>query len=283
MRPDGRACTLAGVPTDAPSLALFSSSLPGFAVERIVAAAAALEVGTIEWGAGPGQAIAGMADAERARARCAARGLAVAGLSVQDVEATLDRPERLLPHVRDAAELGAGWLRAFPPALAPAGLAATQRACRDGLARLVEAAAPHGLRVLVEVSPGTVAPSPALLRALLDGQPPDAVGALYDPGNMAREGHVAPRIAVEQLGPYLAHVHLKNVAWRRRDGAWGIAYARLADGVVDWPEVLAALVAAGYDGLLAIDHLRGAPSRAELGRELAHARALLADALGRQG
>jgi sugar phosphate isomerase/epimerase len=98
---------------------------------------------------------------------------------------------------------------------------------------------------------------------------------LYDLGNMAIEGHVDPALAVEELGPYLRHVHVKNIAWRRLGGAWTWRHVRLDAGLVDWRDVLAALRRAGYDGRLSLGHLGGRPTLALLRREVDLLRALL--------
>jgi sugar phosphate isomerase/epimerase len=93
---------------------------------------------------------------------------------------------------------------------------------------------------------------------------------------MAIEGYVAPRLAVERLGPYLRHVHVKNVAWAQQARAWRWRYAALADGLVDWPSTMAALAAAGYGGWFSIDHLGGRPTQGLLGSETDHLRRLVA-------
>jgi sugar phosphate isomerase/epimerase len=129
--------------------------------------------------------------------------------------------------------------------------------------------------LLVETSPGTIAPSTAQARALVDGLPPEHVGVLYDPGNMAIEGHVAPTLAVDELGSYLHHVHVKNIAWRRLGGTWTWRHAALDAGFLDWGDVLSALRRAGYAGRLSLDHLGGRPSLALLRREVELLRTLL--------
>ena len=83
------------------------------------------------------------------------------------------------------------------------------------------------------------------------------MGVLYDPGNMAIEGSVAPRLALAQLGPYLRHVHVKNIAWSRHSGVWRWRHAPLTAGVLDWPDIFAAIAASGYAGRFSIDHLGG--------------------------
>jgi sugar phosphate isomerase/epimerase len=61
------------------------------------------------------------------------------------------------------------------------------------------------------------------------------------------------------LGPYLAHVHAKNSAWRQRGRrgddslAWHAEWAPLDEGIVDLRELLAALRQVGYDGWVSVE------------------------------
>jgi sugar phosphate isomerase/epimerase len=248
-------------------LCLFSSALPGWEPARVVGAARSVGLDAVEWGIGPGQPL----DSPRAGA-AALRKLDVraAGICVQGGAASLTAPRRIEPFAALAAELGAPHVRVF----APAHRAGAFDRARDGVACAAELAATHSVVILVETSPGTIAPSTRHARALVDGFPPERVGVLYDPGNIVIEGHVDPRLAVHELGPYLRHVHVKNVAWRRVDGAWTWRHAALDKGLLDWRALLAALRAARYDGRLSLDHLGGKPTRAVLRRELELLRSL---------
>jgi sugar phosphate isomerase/epimerase len=182
----------------------------------------------------------------------------------------LTAPGRLPPFAALAAELDAPHVRVFAPGFrADAG----ERA-REGMARAVEIGREYGVIILVETAPATIAPSTAQARALVEGLPPDRVGVLYDPGNMVVEGHVEPRLAVGELGPYLRHVHVKNVAWHRRNGSWNWRHAPLAAGMLNWVAILASLRRVGYAGRLSLDHLGGRPSTAILRREVETLRAL---------
>lgn len=231
-------------------------------------AARAVGLAAVEWGIGPGQAL----ESPRA-ARRALRNVDVepAGICVQGGAASLTAPARLGPFAALAAELGAPHIRVF----APAYRAGARERAPDGLARAAQIAAAHGVALLVETSPGTIAPSTAQARALVGGLPPEHVGVLYDPGNMAIEGHVDPALAVDELGPYLHHVHVKNIAWRRRAGTWSWPHAGLDAGLLDWRDVLSALRRARYTGKLSLDHLGGRPAVALLRREVAFLRTLL--------
>jgi sugar phosphate isomerase/epimerase len=237
-------------------LCLFSSALPGWDPSRVARAALDAGLAAVEWGIGAGQAVQSPSGAA---AILDDLGVAAAGICVQDGSASLTEPEKLGPFAALAAEIGAPHVRVFAPALGePA----------EGLAAAAAIAKEHGVMLLIENGPGTIAPSTAQARALVDAFPPDEVGVLYDPGNMVIEGHVDPRLAIAELGPYLRHVHVKNVAWHRENGAWQWRHASLDAGLLDWGAILAALRQASYTGRLCLDHLGGAPSLATLQREL---------------
>ncbi len=242
-------------------LCLFSSALPGWDAPHVARAARAAGLAAVEWGIGPGEAL----ESPRA-ARSALRSLDVkiAGICIQGDAASLTAPARIEPFAALAAELGAPHVRVFAPALR----ADAHERARDGIARVAELAKEYGVAVLVETSPGTIAPSTAHARALVAGFPPERVGVLYDPGNMVIEGHVDPRLAVDELGPYLRHVHVKNVLWRREGGAWTWRHARLDAGLLEWRAILAALRRGAYSGRLSLDHLGGKPTLASLRREV---------------
>jgi len=91
--------------------------------------------------------------------------------------------------------------------------------------------------------------------ALCDGLDPARVGVIHDVGNLVIEGHEDYAAAFDMLGPYLAHVHVKNVAWRPTGRstvdsgtAWAEEWATLRDGQADIEGYFRALRAAGYDG-----------------------------------
>ncbi len=243
-------------------LSLFSSALPDWGPERVAAAARAVGLDTVEWGVGPGQAL----ESPRAAARALRHvDVEAAGICVQGGAATLNAPARLQAFAALAEELGAPHVRVFAPAYRPG----AREQARDWLARAARVTAAYGVTLLVETSPGTIAPSTAQARALVDGFPPDRAAVLYDPGNMAIEGHVEPRLAADELGPYLRHVHVKNIAWRWR-------HTGLAAGLLDWADILSALDHARYSGRLSLDHLGGRATLGLLRREVGVLRALLA-------
>jgi len=132
--------------------------------------------------------------------------------------------------------------------------------------RAIEMARDVGVKIMVEVHNGLIVPSASAMRRLLDGLDPDWIGAVFDPGNMIREGMENWQMGVETLGPYLQHVHVKNGVWKRNeDGRWAQDSASLAEGLVDWPAVVEALKSVGYDGYLDIEDFRGGYARKPVG------------------
>ncbi|MCD6055037.1 MAG: Xylose isomerase domain protein barrel [Rubrobacteraceae bacterium] len=125
----------------------------------------------------------------------------------------------------------------------------------------------HGVKALIEIHHRTICPSASLAHRLVSALDPDLVGVILDPGNMAQEGFEDYRIGAELLGPYLAHVHIKNSAfeWPAGGGVWEPRWAPLEDGVVDFGLVFEALEYVGYDAWLVIEDFSGVrPSREAL-------------------
>ena len=111
----------------------------------------------------------------------------------------------------------------------------------------------YGVKALIELHHGRLLPTATAAAQFLAGFDPRDVGVIHDAGNMVHEGYEPYRLGVEALGPYLAHVHLKNAAWRpagpRDDGgaAWRVDWTPLRDGMVDVVALFRALRAVGYD------------------------------------
>ncbi|MHC4712517.1 MAG: sugar phosphate isomerase/epimerase family protein [Planctomycetota bacterium] len=131
---------------------------------------------------------------------------------------------------------------------------------REDYEKMSGAALKAGVKICVETHMNQIAPSASAARRLLDGLDPNAVGVIYDPGNMVTEGHERTEMGLDILGPYLAHVHAKNGAWVRKADAgpgehpWSAGHASaMDDGIVNWSAVLAALKDFGYDGYVSFE------------------------------
>jgi len=115
-------------------------------------------------------------------------------------------------------------------------------------------AAQHGVKGLVELHHETITPSASAAFRLLDGLDPEHVGVIHDLGNLVIEGREETLASLQLLGPYLAHVHVKNVAWvpgaPEEDGTvrWHHEWAPLRTGTGDVDAYFRALHTFGYDG-----------------------------------
>jgi sugar phosphate isomerase/epimerase len=142
---------------------------------------------------------------------------------------------------------------------------------REQYARVAELAEQYGVRANIEIHHKQLTPSPHAAAAFLAGLDPQHVGVIHDIGNMVWEGWTEYRLGLEALGPYLAHVQVKNGAsvqvGRREDGTaeWANTQRSLREGFADIPAFLAALRQVGYDGWVSVEDFSdlGEQSRAE--------------------
>ncbi|MBB6673393.1 sugar phosphate isomerase/epimerase family protein [Cohnella nanjingensis] len=183
---------------------------------------------------------------------------------------------------RLARTLGAEMIRVGVPGYDP--IVGYERQLASAYAYLDEVdalARSYGVKALAEIHHGTIIPSASAAHRLVSRYSPDRIGVLLDPGNMVHEGMENYRMGMEILGPYLAHVHVKNAGWHLSgagtdgrghpnaahaagDGngaepapldpiAWQCSWRPIASGIVPWKQVLAALKAVGYDGWLGLE------------------------------
>jgi sugar phosphate isomerase/epimerase len=174
--------------------------------------------------------------------------------------------ERLLAAT---AALGAERVRVRTPALGGAMYPELFEHTRRCFVDVADRAAHHGVRALVELHHQTVVSSASAALRLLDGLDPAAVGVIHDLGNLVIEGGEDARAGLEMLGDLLAHVHVKNAAWRvrdqREDGTteWVHEWADLASGQADVPAYLLVLHEIGYDGWVTLEDFTTARPLAE--------------------
>lgn len=89
----------------------------------------------------------------------------------------------------------------------------------------------------------------------LEGIDPGQVGAYLDPGHLCLEGEPIA-LAVDIVRPTLRMVAAKNARYRfvadGRGSRWVVEWVQLAEGIQRWPDVIAALRAAGYVGAISV-------------------------------
>jgi sugar phosphate isomerase/epimerase len=213
-------------------------------------------------------------------------GLGYSGIGGYQQAADHDGVETML---RVTSELGAGQVRISMPVYRQekerTGETYTQLfdRTRADLEWAVSRAADLGVKALVELHHMTITPSASAALRLVDGLDPEHVGVIHDLGNLVIEGHEDHLAAFELLGPYLAHVHVKNARWvdtgdTRADGSsiWQHEWAPLRTGQASVSDYLDDLRAFGYDGWVTIeDFSTDLPLDARTADNLAYLRSLV--------
>ncbi len=162
--------------------------------------------------------------------------------------------------MRGTAALGAPQLRVNVPKYdgSESYLKARDRA-KSQYAEVAAMAREHGVRAVIEIHMGNLTPSASAAATFLDNFDPAYVGAIHDAGNMVYEGYEQYRLGLEVLGPYLAHVHLKNASWQvvgtRPDGSteWRAGWATIKTGIADMAALFQALRSVDYDGWVSFE------------------------------
>ena len=155
-------------------------------------------------------------------------------------------------------EAGAPHFRLQAPRISRTGLpyATLFDQTMDFFAAIESEAHSNGVRALLEIHHNTICSSAALAYRLLSHFDPRRVGVIYDLGNLVFEGYEEHSIALDLLGPYLGHVHLKNAAhFRAADGGWKADWTPLEDGEIRVPEFLEFLQSRGYDRWVSIEDM----------------------------
>ncbi|MBT2490875.1 sugar phosphate isomerase/epimerase [Streptomyces sp. ISL-96] len=179
-----------------------------------------------------------------------------------DPQGRAARAELLVTAVRVAADLGAHAVHCFS-GVTPHGVSpdtAWQR-LTESLAPVIDAAATAGVPLAVEPEPGhllsTVADFHHLRRTLGD---PSSLGLTLDIGHCQCLESSSPADCVREAAPWLRHVQIEDM----RRGVH--EHLPFGDGEIDFPPVLEALAATGYQGLTVVElprHSHAGPDLAE--------------------
>ena len=189
-----------------------------------------------------------------------AAGLALSGLAPYVPFADHANAERVL---KVAAETGARRVRfTSPKPTDDVPFDTLWTKARADLEVLQEIARPLGAQVVIQIHHGNIVSTSSSARRLVDGLDPEFIAVMHDLGNTTiegREGLLSLKMGLEILGPYLAHVHIKNAAWAKvgedADGAaqWKWSWATLRSGMGDVKAYFRALKAVGYDGWVTLE------------------------------
>ncbi len=149
-----------------------------------------------------------------------------------------------------------------------------------GFARVVELAKGTGIKLLIEMHGNTIHPSASLAYRLASNFSPNDVGVIYDPQNMVRDGYETIALALQLLGPYLAHCHLgahRPLLGTPNDKGtmqWKWEQCSLGDGLFDVPTMLAQFKKVGYQGFISIEDFANLPVEDKLSRAIAYLKSL---------
>ncbi|MFF3644179.1 sugar phosphate isomerase/epimerase family protein [Streptomyces sp. NPDC002564] len=168
-----------------------------------------------------------------------------------DPERRADRVRLLIRAVQVAADLGAHAVHCFS-GITPAGTPddiAWQRLA-DALLPVLDAAAGAGIPLAVEPEPGHLLASLAdfhRLRRELGAPAPEVLGLTLDLGHCQCLEPLPPADCVRAAAPWLHHVQIEDM----RRGVH--EHLPFGDGEIDFPPLLEALAATGYQGLTVVE------------------------------
>jgi len=155
--------------------------------------------------------------------------------------------------------LQAPLVRIWSPTPKPGQAAAQVATARGHWRELAAMAADHNSRFVLELHDGTITTGASGALRLLDACDPTRVGVILDVANTANQGNEPLDLAVDLLGPYLAHVHVKDLAWQPANTWNGLSssYTDLGQGSIRWPACMRILRQAGYTGWMAVENFTG--------------------------
>ncbi|MFJ9048747.1 sugar phosphate isomerase/epimerase family protein [Streptomyces bacillaris] len=179
-----------------------------------------------------------------------------------DPEARAARTALLVRAVDVAAELGAHAVHCFsgitPPGTAPD---TAWKRLTKAITPVLDAADRTGIPLAIEPEPGHLLATLAdfhHLRGLLGD--PSSLGLTLDIGHCQCLEEATPAQCVRDSAPWLRHVQIEDM----RRGVH--EHLPFGDGEIDFPPVLAALAATGYQGLTVVELPRHSHAGPELAR-----------------
>ena len=132
-----------------------------------------------------------------------------------------------------------------------------------GYARTLELTRGTGVKIVLEIHGGTIHCSAALAHRIVSHFNPAEVGVIYDPQNMVKDGFETTALAVQLLGPYLAHCHVgahRPLPPSQRDAKgtaqWTWEACPMADGLYHFPTLINQLRNTGYRHFISIEDFR---------------------------
>ena len=225
-------------------------------------------------------------EAKQAKALCDEAGLAIFGLTTY--LAVTDK-EKIISVLEAAQAIGCPKVRVglvpYDPNKAQEPYPVLFEKMRAALKELEPYAKQYGVKLVLEIHMDTMIASPSAAYRALEGFDPDYFGLIFDPGNMVNEGFEEYQKSFELLGPYIAHIHVKN-GILEADGTdelgaakWKRTWTPLKKGMANLQRLFAVMYKFGYDGTVSIEDFSNEVETADkLADNLAYLRALKAAA-----
>jgi len=155
-----------------------------------------------------------------------------------------------------AAEAGAGCrVRLWGPPPGEGAYTEAFKRMRGFVDTLLPFARQQGVTLALEQHQNTIFSSVSLAMRLAEYYAPEDLKVIYDIGNLGIEGYEDPRIALELLGPHLAHVQIKNVM-RTPKGkglGWAWDWCPMDEGVIALPHFLHLLAERRFNDWLCVE------------------------------
>jgi len=150
-----------------------------------------------------------------------------------------------------------------------------------GYARALQISRGSGVKIVLEIHGGTIHCSASLAHRIVSQFDPADVGVIYDPQNMVKDGFETTALAVQLLGPYIAHCHVgghRPLPPTDRDAKgtvqWKWEGCRMAEGLYHFPTMIAQLRKAGYRYFISIEDFRPGEAEEKLRDAITYLRSL---------
>jgi len=192
------------------------------------------------------------ASVQRIRHLCDAAGLTIFALSPYLAVGDVQQALRLIDL---AALAGQARLRLWAPDPERESYTLACARMRRFLDLIVPRAQANGVQLVLEVHQRTICASPSLAMRIAEHYPPQQLGILYDMGNLAIEGRENVKLSLELMGAHLAHVQVKNVAYRAQGPGlgWAWEWCPPDEGVLPLRQMLSTLRDSGFDDWVSIE------------------------------
>ncbi|NOY80160.1 MAG: sugar phosphate isomerase/epimerase [Kiritimatiellaeota bacterium] len=149
-----------------------------------------------------------------------------------------------------------------------------------GYARVLEMSRGTGIKIVLEIHGGTIHPSASLAYRIVSNFDPAAVGVIYDPQNMVRDGYETTALALDLLGAYLAHCHVgghrpaPSEPDARGTIRWTWQACPMRKGLFNFAELIALLERIEYRHFISVEDFRPAPAEEKLADAIEYLKSL---------